>query len=340
MDPLAYVVILNWNRREYLRDCLRAAFDQTYARFRVIVVDNGSTDGSAALVRDEFPEARLVELPENLHFARGSNAGFEAAMQDRECAHVVALNNDTRVDPEWLSELVRAARDPRIGTASSKLLFMDRPKVINSAGICATRDGAGVDRGWNEADEGQFDEAVDVFGPSGGAALYRREALGTVGIYDPDFVAYYEDLDLAWRIRLAGWEARFAPRSVVYHKYSGSSSPRAIWKTYQGERNRIWNLVQNYPMRYVLAGIPWNATRIMAAVLRRSTGWRPPAHQDSPTFSEYADAVIRARLDAYAGLRRAFAKRRQRATYRRVDAPTVGQWLKKYGVPVKDMPAD
>ncbi len=340
MDPLACVVILNWNGRDYLRDCMRSAFAQTYSRFRIIVVDNASPDRSAEIVRDEFPEATLVALPQNLHFARGTNAGVEAALKDPECMYIVTLNNDTRVDPEWLAELARSARDEHVGTVASKLLFMDRPKVINSAGIHATRDGAGVDRGWHQADEGQFDENVEVFGASAGAALYRRRAFETVGLFDGDFVAYYEDLDLAWRVRLAGWEARFAPRSIVYHKYSASSSLRAVWKTYQGERNRIWNLVQNYPMRYVTTGIPWNATRVMAAVARRATGWEPKTSGDGPTFSQFADAVLRARLDAYAGLGRAFAKRRLRSAYRKVEASTVGLWLRQYGVAIKDMPTD
>lgn len=340
MDALACVVILNWNGRDYLRDCLRSAFAQTHTRFRIIVVDNASPDDSAQIVRDEFPEATLVALPENLHFARGTNAGVEEALRDPACRYVVTLNNDTRTDPEWLSELVRVARDERVGAVASKLLFMDRPKVINSAGIHATRDGAGVDRGWHQVDEGQFDKALEVFGASAGAALYRREVFDTIGLFDGDFIAYYEDLDLAWRLRLAGWEARFAPRSIVYHKYSASTSPRAVWKTYQGERNRIWNLVQNYPMRYVATGIPWNAMRVLSAVTRRSTGWKPQAAHDGPTFWQFSDAVLRARLDAYAGLRMAFAKRKMRATYRKVDAATVGQWLREYGVAIKDMPTD
>lgn len=340
MGALAPVVVLNWNGREHIRECLRSVFAQTYADTRVIVVDNGSTDGSREIVRDEFPEAHLVALPENLHFARGTNAGVRAALQDPECAWVVTLNNDTRVDPEWLAELVRSARDGGVGTVASKLLLMDRPSVINSAGLCIARDGSGVDRGWHQVDEGQFDEALDVFGPSAGAALYRREVLETVGLFDADFVAYYEDLDLAWRARLAGWQGRFAPRSVVYHKYSASSQPRAVWKTYQGERNRIWNLVQNYPMRYVSLGIPWNAARVIAALRRRVLPHLRPAGSDGPALADLAGATLRGRIDGYAGLPRALQKRRLRAAYRKVDTATVSRWFRTYGVGIKDMPVD
>ena len=345
MGPRTHVVILNWNGRRYVRDCLDSVFAQTHEDAKIFVVDNGSTDGSAEFIRDAFPEAVLIALPENLHFARGTNAGVEVALRDPACEFVVTLNNDTRSDPEFLAGLVKVAQEGRVGMVAAKLLFMDRPTILNTTGICPTRDGSGVDRGWNQRDEGQFDGETDVFAPTAGAALYRRSLFDRVGLFDADFVAYYEDLDLAWRARLAGWETQFAPRAVVYHKYSGSSSYQSAWKTYQGERNRIWNLVQNYPLQYLAEGIPWNGLRVLAALRRRLVPVRHPsppgaAAGQGPTFAEFAAATVRARLDAYAGLRRAFQKRRMRHAYRRVDNPTVGRWLRHYGVPIKAMPVN
>jgi len=345
MGSRTHVVILNWNGRRYVQDCLDSIFAQTYGDAKILVVDNGSTDGSAEFIRDEFPEAVLIALPENVHFARGTNAGVEVALQDPACEFVVTLNNDTRSDPEFLADLVKAAAEERVGMVAAKLLFMDRPTILNTTGICPTRDGSGVDRGWNQRDDGQFDRETDVFAPTAGAALYRRTLFERVGLFDRDFVAYYEDLDLAWRARLAGWETRFAPRAVVYHKYSASSSYQSAWKTYQGERNRIWNLVQNYPMQYLAGGIPWNGMRVLAALRRRILPGRypPPPTMGAgrgPSFTEFATATVRARLDAYAGLRMAFQKRRMRRAYRRVDNRTVGQWLRHYGVPIKSMPVN
>ena len=345
MGSRTHVVILNWNGRRYVRDCLDSIFAQTYRDAKILVVDNGSTDGSAEFIRDEFPEAVLIALPANLHFARGTNAGVEVALQDPACEFVVTLNNDTRSDPEFLAGLVKAAAEERVGMVAAKLLFMDRPTILNTTGICPTRDGSGVDRGWNQRDDGQFDRETDVFAPTAGAALYRRTLFERVGLFDRDFVAYYEDLDLAWRARLAGWETRFAPRAVVYHKYSASSSYQSAWKTYQGERNRIWNLVQNYPMQYVAEGIPWNGMRVLAALRRRILPGRytsPPTTGAGrgPSFAEFASATVRARLDAYAGLRMAFQKRRMRRAYRHVDNRTVGRWLRHYGVPIKSMPVN
>lgn len=333
MEALAYVVILNWNGAAYIRDCLRSAFAQTYPRFRVILVDNGSQDRSREIVQDEFPDAILVALPENLHFARGSNAGIRRALQDPECAHVVTLNNDTRVDREWLTELVRPV-GPTVGMVASKLLLMGRERTLNSTGISIAPDGSGMDRGWNQPDEGQYDTAFDVFGPTAGAGLYSRKALNVVGLFDEAFVAYYEDLDLAWRIRLAGWEARFSPSAIVHHKFSASFGQGNPLKTYLCERNRIWNLVRNYPWRYAGVTVPWNLARNIAGPLPWTSGRDGSGKGPNPTST--VRAMARARIDAYAGIRLALEERRRRAAYRRVDPRTVGTWLRRYGVSFRE----
>ncbi len=335
MKGRAAIVILNWNGREFVRECLRAALAQTYPSVRVVVADNRSTDGSRELVQEEFPEAALVPLPENLHFARGMNAGFREALADPACAFVAALNNDTRVASDWLAELVHAAeRD--VGMVASKIVLMDRPRVLNSTGLSIAPDGSAMDRGWNETDESQYDGRREIFGPSAGAALYRREVLESVGLFDEDFLAYYEDLDLAWRARLMGWEARFAPQAVVHHKYSASYGSGNPFKTYLCERNRIWNLVQNYPWRYVTLGIPWNSIRNMAGPLPWSRPEGDVAPPGASHFGETAAAMARARIDGYAGMDRALAKRRTRGAKSRVDAGTVGRWIRAYRVSIRD----
>ena len=331
MASQATVVVLNWNGRDFLRECLRSLLAQTYPAMRVVVVDNASTDESWRLVPEEFPEATLLRMPENRHFARGMNAGFAKALEDPNNEFILALNNDVRVDREWCTALVGAADEPRVGMVASKMLFMDRPRVLNSTGIAIARDGSSMDRSWNVPDEGTGEGLRDVFGPSAGAALYRRGLLETVGLFDEDFIAYYEDVDLAWRARLAGWEARYAPGAVVYHKYSGSVGHRSPWRQYQCERNRVWNLVQNYPWRHVVTGIPWNATRLLASRLRgpagdeEAGGWNPGG---SPRIH------ARARLDAYAGLASALQKRRHRYTSAAATAADVGRWLRTYGASI------
>src|SRR2546429_1728497 len=131
MAGRCHVVVLNWNGRDSIRPCLRSVLHQTYAAYRVVVVDNASTDGSLDIIRDEFPEVTLVPLPENLHFARGTNAGLREALRDPECAFIATLNNDTRVDPEWLAELVPVARPP-VGLVASKRGVFDLPHAPSS----------------------------------------------------------------------------------------------------------------------------------------------------------------------------------------------------------------
>lgn len=339
MSARAWIVVLNWNGKEYIRDCLTSVFAQTYPDFVVACVDNGSTDGSESIVRDEFPDARLIALPGNVHYARGTNAGMQEALGDPRCEFIVPLNNDSRVDPEWLANLVRAADSAGVGAVAAKLLLMDHPDVLNGAGLWITRDGAAVDRGWLEKDQGQFDRDLDVFGASGAAALYRRAALETVGLFDADFVAYLEDVDLAWRIRIGGYRASFAPDAIVYHKHSASSSPNSPWKAYISERNRIWNLVQNYPWRHVTLALPWNAARNIVALRRRiRPGRHPITFGQSLPFHDVVRAHLRGRYDAYAGWRRAVAKRRLREAYRRVNAADVEDWLRRYGIGIRDIP--
>ncbi len=337
MGDLATVVVLNWNGHDYLRDCLRSLFAQTYEDARILVVDNASPDASWRIVEDEFPGAALLRLPENLHFARGMNAGFRKALEDPRSAFVVALNNDVRVDAEWLASLVASAKEPRVGMIASKMLFMDRPTVLNSAGLCPAPDGGGMDRGWNHPDDGILDRVTDIFGPSAGAALYRREVLQDVGVFDGDFVAYGEDLDLAFRARLRGWTARYAPQAVVYHKYSASIGTRSPWKTHICERNRIWTLIQNYPWNLVAGGALWNVARLLGAELRHSRSAAHPAKADAKGVESMLHATARARFDAYAGLRGALRKRRQRFATRTVGGSAVARWIRDYSVSLREM---
>src|SRR2546425_718354 len=335
MAGICHVVVLNWNGRDSIRQCLRSVLHQTYAAYRVVVVDNASTDGSLDIIRDEFSEVTLVPLPENLHFARGTNAGLREALRDPECAFIGTLNNDTRVDPEWLAELVRMA-GARVGMVASKMVFIDRPNVLNSTGVSIGPDGSAMDRGGDSVCEGQFGQAVGGFGPSARAALYRRDVLDSVGLFDEDFFAYYEDLDLSWRTRFAGWEARFAPQAIVHHKYSASYGSGNPMKTYLCERNRVWNLVQNYPWRYVSMGIPWNLVRLMAGPLPLN-GSPIAAGQPAPgRLGGTAAAEARAPPHAYPGLPRPLAQRRGRGETTRVDVHTIGRWIRTYRVSMKD----
>lgn len=247
---LVTVVVPTWNRRDLLAECLRALQAQTYERFEVIVVDNGSRDNTAAMIRDVFGEKiRVIRNEENLGYARAVNQGFAAAGG----VYIATLNNDAVADPEWLSEMVRAAEsDPEIGMVASKIVSYDDPHVIDGTGLLLYPDGSSRARGRLEEDCGQYDKLTEALLPSGAAALYSRAMLRQIGYHDETFFAYCEDTDLGLRARLAGWKCAFTPGAVVRHRYSASSGGYSATKAFLVERNRLWVAAKNFPMGRLL----------------------------------------------------------------------------------------
>lgn len=240
--PLASIVIPNWNGAHHLPVCLNALQIQTYPHLEVILVDNGSTDGSQTLVEEQYPEVRLLALDRNLGLTGGNNLGFRAAQGEV----LISLNNDTEATPGLVEALVSALLEhPEAGMAAAKILLFDRRDVLHSAGDGYGVDGIPFNRGVWQRDEGQFDEPGWIFGGCGGAVAYRRAMLDDVGLFDESFFMYCEDVDLNWRAQLAGWRCWYTPEAVVYHKLSATGGG-AIASFYTG-RNTIWVIAKNYP---------------------------------------------------------------------------------------------
>ena len=253
MSASVSVIVVNWNGRHHLELCLSSLLAQTYPNFEIILVDNGSTDGSIDFVKANFPTVRLIQLPQNQGFASGNNVGIRASTAD----YIATLNNDTKVDPNWLTALVETAEsDPNAGMCAAKLLFWDRPEIINSAGICLDRTGIAWDRLGGKPDNEQQTNPVPVFGASGGAALYRQTMLRQIGLFDEDFFAYLEDVDLAWRARLAGWNCLYVPTAVIYHHHSATAIEGSPFKNRLLGRNKIWTMFKNYPWQLSLLYLP------------------------------------------------------------------------------------
>ena len=262
--PLVSVIILNWNGKKYLAECLDSLAAQSYRDFETVLVDNGSTDGSAACVREAYPWVRLVELPENVGFAGGNNRGLEMAKGE----FIVTLNNDTKADPRFLEELLRPARAaPEVGKVAAKMLNFFEPGRIDSVGVRIATNGMGQNIGVGERDTGQYDTPAQVFGPCAGAALYRRTMVDQVGFFDPSFFAYYEDLDLAWRGRMAGWQAVTAPKAVVLHVHSATSGKMSPFTVYQVQRNKWFVLLKNWPVSLLVKCFPLIAAFDLAALV-------------------------------------------------------------------------
>jgi GT2 family glycosyltransferase len=257
--PAVSVVIANLNRKDLLASCLNSVFAQTFPDFEVVVVDNGSTDGSVGFLRSlSDSRLRLVELPENRGFAGGCNAGI-AISRGR---YIATLNNDAEADSSWLERLVAAMESgPRVGMCACKILFHGDRRRIDKAGHLIYLDGLNHGRGSGEPDLGQYDAGGEVLFPDGAAALYRKEMLDEVGWFDESFFAYGDDADLGLRGRLAGWNCLYVPNALVYHIHSATAGEFSTLKAFLIERNRLFVAVKSFPLPLLLISPFFTAVR-------------------------------------------------------------------------------
>jgi hypothetical protein len=238
------VVIPNLDGVAFLGPCLEALAAQTVDGVDVIVVDNGSRDGSVHFVRERFPQTKLVELAENRGFAAATNAGIAIA----EAPLVAVLNNDAEPAPDWLEELERCLqRHPDAAAATSKLVSTSERGILDGAGDGLTPWFLPFVRGHGQPDDGAYDQEVEVFAVSGTASLWRAEILRRLGGFDERFFAYYEDVDLSFRARLKGHELWYAPRAVAAHRRGGTAGGDLRFTLHNPARNRWFLLIKNAP---------------------------------------------------------------------------------------------
>jgi GT2 family glycosyltransferase len=261
--PSVSIVIPNWNGRPWLPACLEAIAAQGMAPSEVIVVDNGSTDGSLDYLRAEHPSVMVVALATNTGFAAAANRGIEAC--DGEL--VALINTDVVLAEDWLARMVAAIDSaPGLASVACKMLSLEDPDRVYDAGDVLRRDGACEQRGRFGRDDGRWDEAGEVFGACAGAALYRRSAVLDVGGFDERYFAYLEDVDLALRLRLAGWGCRYEP-VVALHAGEGSSGALSGGDWFFVARNTVLLVVKAFPVRwlpfvaYRQLGWAWHAWR-------------------------------------------------------------------------------
>ena len=279
----------------------------------VVIVDSGSVDGSAELVRSAYPEFELIDCGENVGFCRGNNLGIQAT----QSPYVLALNPDTVLQPDFLERLLPAFDDPQVGLVAGKLLRFDQA-TLDSAGQLLTRSRRPRDRGYGRRDQGQFDRDEEVFGVCGAAALYRREMLDSVAdpgpsYFDEVFFAFGEDLDLAWRARRAGWRSVYRHRAVGLHARGGSATG-STWLRRRAAllgrspeirfhvlKNRYLTILRNDTVAGYLANLPFVLARdlsVLALVLLASPGVVARLWRERAVFS---GALERRRLDAARG---------------------------------------
>lgn len=260
VNPLVSIIILNYNGAGVVDRCVQSVLDSDYSNFEVIFVDNDSTDGSyESIVRKFGNDCRLffVKNDENKGFAEGNNIGLRYI----KGSYITLLNNDTEVDRDWLTEVVRVAEaDEKIGIIQSKLFFWHNREVLESAGAFIDKCGYGFERGFVRG-RNLYNKVDEVFYANGAALTIKKQALkkmcsGMIELFDSDFFFAYEDVDLSWRMRLAGFKTVVAPCSVVYHRRSTTTSRKRGMLVFHHCKNRILTLVKNYGFMNLMKYLP------------------------------------------------------------------------------------
>jgi hypothetical protein len=252
---------VNYNGARFLQGCLSSLSAQTYSPYEIILVDNASSDDSCAFVEKNFPNVKLIRSETNVGFAAGNNLGLQNARDELSDIHkghehlIATLNTDTRVEPDYLEKLSAPLHDARVGACAPLMLEMERPAIVDAAGIRVDFFGFAWNIGAGDS-ANKFATMGEVYGACAGAALYRRAMLDQVGFFDDAYFGFYEDADLAWRAHHAGWITMFVPQARVFHMHSASFGKSSSRKTYLLARNRWWTIFKNYPTPQFYFALP------------------------------------------------------------------------------------
>ena len=260
------VVIPNFNRRAQLQRCLASVVTQASAT-QVVVVDNGSTDGSVEAASC-FPGVTVLRNLSNEGFARAVNQGIAQCTGQ----FIALLNNDAVAHPEWLEQMLCGMSDPGIGMVAAKILVAANPHLIDKAGHLIYPDGQNRGRGSGQPDHGQYDQAEEVLWPDGCAALYRHSMLDEIGGFDETFFAYGEDAELGLRARIAGWRCMYSPRAVVWHERASTLGLLSSRRVTLIERNRLLLAVRHFPLRLLLLNPFYYVARLVAGAAAAARG--------------------------------------------------------------------
>lgn len=293
--PKVAVIVVNYNAGDLLSRCLDALRNQTHPIWKIILVDNASTEKPITGNEPWLAKANLIRLETNIGFAAANNLALIAA---KEADWVALLNPDAFPEPDWLAKLIESTRKyPAYSSFASRMLSADNPDMLDGAGDNYYSSGRVKRRGHGTIAQGSYLKYDEVFSACAGAALYRKSVLESVGGFDEDFFCYLEDVDLGFRLRLAGYACLYVPEAVVLHVGSGISGRHSDFSSYYGHRNLVWAYIKNMPGYLFWVYFPLHIAANLVGLLlciRRGQGM----------------LGIKAKLDALKGLPNMLAKRR------------------------------
>ena len=332
------VILVNWNRRELLWASLDSLAAQVDVEFEVILVDNGSTDGSVEMAIHNFSTRfplRVIRNLDNRGFCAANNQGIALARGSL----IALLNNDAEADANWLSELRKACEErTEIGMVASKILVHADPRRIDKVGHLIYPDGQNRGRGSGELDLGQYDGSSECLWPDGCAAMYRKSMLDEIGGFDEDFFAYADDAELGLRGRIAGWDCVYAPAARVRHHRGTTLGLASAQRLMLIERNRILLAAKLFPWRLLVLNPFYYLLRLSAGTLAAFRGQGETNHYPGVRGKgRMLWALIRGDWAALVMLPRMLMKRKEIARFRKRSDAELIQLLQQYRISLKEI---
>lgn len=311
ITPLISVVITNWNGAHVLPRCLEALSCQTFRDFEIIVVDDASTDASTDEMQSHFPDVRVIKSTRNVGFAAANNLGAKTASG----RWLALLNNDAFPHPDWLERLRAAIKQhPEYAIFASRLVQAEQPERLDGAGDVYHVSGLAWRRYHGQKGEQLAQNAEEVFSACGAAALYSRDVFLYAGGFDEDFVAYHEDVDLGFRLRLQGHRCLYVPDAIVEHLGSSSYGKKSNLGIYHGHRNLVWTFFKNMPRGMLWRYLPAHLLGIASSLFYHS-------------IHGHVRAIWSAKIDAARGLPRILQKRKEIQRKLQVSDSEISRWM-------------
>ena len=254
------VIIPNWNGKQYLQECLESLRRQSFLDFEVIVVDNGSKDGSVAFIKQEYPEIKVLELKKNEGFCSAVNKGILVS----RTPYVILLNNDTRVEKDFVKEMLSGIQKRQdCFSCQAKMMQMNDPGRMDDGGNFYSALGWAFAEGKGKSEK-EYEKEKEIFSSCAGAAIYRKAVFQKIGLFDEAHFAYLEDLDMGYRAKICGYHNWFLPKAKVYHVGSGSTGSQYNgFKVKYSARNNLYLIYKNMPWWQIIGNLPFLLAGLM-----------------------------------------------------------------------------